>query len=256
MSPMRILLAEDRLASQKPSVSELENWGHTVETARDGHEAVAKLNDAEFDLVLMDVHLPEMAGLEATRLIRERELATGRHVTILAITADSCAGERERCIEAGMDGHVSKPIRRTEFNEAVAALSAPVACAEADSRDAAAGDMDTSIAIDWPAAIEAAGGDAEVLRLVVRAFLGEAQELIDRLVAAVASENHEQVALAAHTIRGSMRLYEIPAVSGLASQLEGMGRSRSLDGADALALQLKDRLELVYPHLERFVDVC
>ena len=108
---LRILLAEDNPVNQMVAVRLLEKRGHTVTVAGDGREALRALDAAQFDLVLMDVQMPEMNGFEATAAIRERELGTGRHLPIVAMTAHALKGDRERCLEAGMNGYVAKPIR-------------------------------------------------------------------------------------------------------------------------------------------------
>jgi signal transduction histidine kinase/CheY-like chemotaxis protein len=107
---LRILLAEDNTVNQYLAVRLLEKAGHQVETATNGRAAIAALQRDRFDLALMDLQMPEMDGLEATALIREQERATGAHLPIIALTANAMVGDRERCLQAGMDGYVSKPI--------------------------------------------------------------------------------------------------------------------------------------------------
>jgi signal transduction histidine kinase/DNA-binding response OmpR family regulator len=117
--PLRVLLAEDGLVNQKLAVGLLSRWGHTVELAADGREALDKLEAEPFDLVLMDVQMPELDGYEATREIRRREAGTGRHIPIVAMTAHALAGDRERCLAAGMDAYVAKPIRKEQLVAAI-----------------------------------------------------------------------------------------------------------------------------------------
>jgi CheY-like chemotaxis protein len=111
LPPLRILLAEDSLVNQKLAVGLMEKHGHSVVVARNGKEAIAALASQEFDVVFMDVEMPEMDGLEATAVIRVEEEQTGKHMPIIAMTAHAMKGDRERCLEAGMDDYVSKPIR-------------------------------------------------------------------------------------------------------------------------------------------------
>ena len=125
---MRILLAEDNKVNQRVAVRMLEKNGHRVIVAGNGHEAVAALEREDFDLVLMDVQMPEMGGLEATAVIREKEKSTGGHTPIVAMTAGAMQGDEEKCLAAGMDGYISKPVRAQELLEIVEAhtsLSAP-----------------------------------------------------------------------------------------------------------------------------------
>ncbi len=117
--PRRILLAEDNLVNRKLAVRLLEKRGCSVSVACNGLQAVAKSGTEDFDVVLMDVQMPEMDGLQATAAIRNREAATGKHVPIFAVTAHAMAGDRDRCLTAGMDGYLSKPIRWEELFEAL-----------------------------------------------------------------------------------------------------------------------------------------
>ena len=115
--PLRVLLVEDSLTNQKLAISLLERWGHQVTVAQNGREAVAACALGGFDLVLMDVEMPHMDGLQATAAIREHERDTRRHVPIIAMTAHAMQGDRERCLAAGMDGYIPKPIRKQQLQE-------------------------------------------------------------------------------------------------------------------------------------------
>jgi len=121
MRPLRILLAEDSLLNQKLAVGLLSKWGHTVTVANNGLEAVSAATQQHFDLVLMDIMMPEMNGFEATEAIRRQERERGGRVPIVALTAHALKGDRERCLEAGMDAYVSKPVRQEELHQAIAA---------------------------------------------------------------------------------------------------------------------------------------
>jgi CheY-like chemotaxis protein len=124
-----ILLAEDNRVNQMLAVRLLEKRGHMVEVAGDGSEALERLRTADFDLVLMDVQMPVMGGFEATAAVRETEKSTGKHIPIVALTAHAAPGDRERCLAAGMDGYVTKPIHPEELFEQIEALipSVPLA---------------------------------------------------------------------------------------------------------------------------------
>jgi CheY-like chemotaxis protein len=115
LPPLRILLAEDGLVNQEVAVGLLEIAGHTVEVAHNGRQAVEAIKQEAFDLILMDLEMPEMDGFEATRLIREREEAMGERIPIIAMTAHAVSGFRDRCLATGMDGYVSKPIELKEL---------------------------------------------------------------------------------------------------------------------------------------------
>jgi CheY-like chemotaxis protein len=119
---LRVLVAEDNPVNQKLVVSLLRKLGHETTVAGNGSEALSALERAAFDLVLMDVQMPEMDGLEATARIRARERVVGGHLPIVALTAHALKGDRERCLEAGMDDYVSKPIKPEELKRALARL--------------------------------------------------------------------------------------------------------------------------------------
>jgi signal transduction histidine kinase/CheY-like chemotaxis protein len=122
---LRVLLAEDNPINQQLAVRILEKQGHLVKVANDGEEAVAAAQNGEFDVILMDVQMPNMGGLEAAAAIRIMERGTGRHVPIVALTAHAMKGDQERCLEAGMDGYVSKPVRANHLLEMMAQVTSP-----------------------------------------------------------------------------------------------------------------------------------
>ena len=117
---LNILLAEDNAVNEKVACAVLKKAGHTVEVARDGRQAVQMQAAGSFDMVLMDVQMPEMDGFEATAAIREMEKGTGIRTPVIAMTAHAVSGYKERCLKAGMDGYVSKPIRRDQLLQALA----------------------------------------------------------------------------------------------------------------------------------------
>jgi len=117
--PLRILVAEDNAINQKLVRRMLEKRGHLVTLAANGEQALAEIQRGVFDLVLMDVQMPVMDGLEATARIRQFEAAAGTHLPVVALTAHAMKGDRERCLSAGMDAYVSKPIAVQELDEAI-----------------------------------------------------------------------------------------------------------------------------------------
>ena len=119
---LRVLLAEDNLVNQRLASRLLERRGHSVTVTGDGREALAALDREDFDVVLMDVQMPEMDGFEATAVIRGQEMRTGRHLSIVAMTAHAMQGDRERCLAAGMDGYISKPVKPQELYKLLANL--------------------------------------------------------------------------------------------------------------------------------------
>jgi two-component system sensor histidine kinase/response regulator len=127
---LRILVAEDNPVNQRLAERILQKMGHQVTLASSGTAAVAQWSSGEFDLIFMDVQMPEMDGFEATRAIRVRELTTGGHVPIVAMTARAMLGDREACLEAGMDDYVSKPVSITAIGQSIARFARPAAAAD------------------------------------------------------------------------------------------------------------------------------
>ena len=124
MLPCRVLLAEDNTVNQMLAVRILEKHGYWVEVVGDGRQAIETLQSQVFDMVLMDVQMPVMDGLKATAMIRREEADTGEHIPIIAMTAHAMKGDREKCLDAGMDGYVSKPIEAKKLLDALRAAPA------------------------------------------------------------------------------------------------------------------------------------
>jgi CheY-like chemotaxis protein len=127
---LRILLAEDSDVNQYLASRVLEKHGHIVVAAGNGRAALAQLEKSNFDVVLMDIQMPEMDGFEATAVIRKQEEATGKHLPIIAMTAHAMEGDRERCLAAGMDGYIAKPLKIDDLIRTVAKLGGPPAAGD------------------------------------------------------------------------------------------------------------------------------
>jgi PAS domain S-box-containing protein len=156
--PLRILLAEDNLVNQRLAVGLLEKCGHAVVIAADGKEALAALERESFDLMFMDVQMPEMGGFEATACIRDREKKTGRHLPIIAMTAHAMKGDRERCLASGMDEYISKPVLAAELIRAIDEVLA------AGNQDLTAPANERAATVfDQAASLQRAGGDEQRL---------------------------------------------------------------------------------------------
>ena len=201
-----VLLVEDNAVNRKLAQRLLEKLGHRVAEAHDGAAALTMTAEHDYDVILMDMQMPVMDGLEATRRIRTRG---GRHVPIIALTANAMSGDRERCFAAGMDDYVSKPIetaalvaaleRTTGGATATATAAAPtVPPAAATAATAGAGP-----AYDRAAALARAAGDAELLAQIVDIYVAETPALLAEVEAALAAEERERAFRAAHTLKGS-----------------------------------------------------
>jgi signal transduction histidine kinase/CheY-like chemotaxis protein/HPt (histidine-containing phosphotransfer) domain-containing protein len=227
MPPLRILMAEDNAVNQQLGVLLLEKQGHTVVIANNGREALAALEKDAFDLVLMDVQMPGMDGLEATAALRRREQGTGRHVPIIALTAHAMKGDRERCLAAGMDGYLSKPIQARELFRVIGeVLSTPRAVAPSQG---------ALVTINPASILERLGGDRTVLREISDLFRQDSVRLLSDIDRALSSGDAEQLERSAHSLKGSAGLFGATQVLETAACLERLGRTGELAaGRDAL----------------------
>lgn len=242
--PLRVLLAEDNPINQKVAARTLERAGHHVALAADGQEALDRLQDGNFDVVLMDVQMPRMDGITATREIRKREAHTGDHVPVLAMTAHAMKGDRERCVEVGMDGYVSKPVKPHELVAAVEDL-----CAEdheigdgaaVEATGGAAGDAGP--AFDLEGALENAGGEPEFLCELIGVLSEQADALMAQLRQAMSDDDSEAVMRTAHTIKGAVANFCAARAADVAYRVEVLGKEERLGEAPAAVDALQREL--------------
>jgi PAS domain S-box-containing protein len=235
---LRVLLAEDNPVNRRLVMAMLEKRGHTVVSVGNGREAVEAAGRDGFDVVLMDLQMPEMDGFAATRVIREREQGTGRHVRVVALTAHALKGDREACLAAGMDSYLAKPVRANELLDAIE----PVAIAPSESAIA----VWTGEAFDGRDVLARVGGDRTLLAELVEIFRGQWPSLIASLKSAALAGDVATVERHAHALRGSVASLGGRASADLAMALETGARAGSIDGAigrlDALERELA-RLE-------------
>ena len=258
--PLRILLAEDALANQMLAVGLLKKGRHTVTVANNGKEAVALLQREQFDLVLMDVQMPEMDGLEATAVIRRIE-AEGKlsiqprvPIPIVAMTAHALKGDRERCLEAGMDAYVSKPIRVRELYEAIAGFYSASADQVDGGRPAEGLSSVPEDLMDWSVAFNTVDGDAELLKVVAQAFLTEYPIHRDDLQAALEAGEAQVVERVAHTVGSVLMTFGAERGRELAATLESMGHRADLSEATECARSLYEFLDQWTVLLSAFVN--
>ena len=226
--PLRLLLAEDNAVNQRLAVSLLEKRGHQVVVAGNGREALAALDDGPFDAVLMDVQMPEMDGFEATAAIRGRESATGGHTPIVAMTAHALKGDRERCLAAGMDAYVSKPLRPQELFDVLGGLLP----AAAEAKPAPAEPEIAPVTFDMTAALERVDGDRELMKELAGLFLGECPQRMADIRRAIDARDGPALQRAAHYLKGSVGNFAAGRASAAAEQLERAGREREWGRAE------------------------
>jgi CheY-like chemotaxis protein/HPt (histidine-containing phosphotransfer) domain-containing protein len=188
----RVLLVEDNSVNQQVARMQLEKEGLTVDVASTGLEAIQCTSRFDYDLVIMDVQIPEMDGLEATRRIRERDDAIGRHVPIVAMTAHAMQGDRDRCLEAGMDDYVCKPLRREDVQERVAVW--------VDSPE-----VEGICELDEAYLLATFGEDRDFLAEVLLTYVKSSDQLVEEMRDALAKQDFHRLRGIAHTLKGSSR---------------------------------------------------
>ncbi len=232
--PLRVLLAEDNMVSQRLTSRLLEKWGHSVVVASCGTEAIERVATQRFDVVLMDGDMPGMDGFEATAALRERERASGAHLPIIALTAHDREGDRHRCLAAGMDDYVSKPV---EPGALFATIEAVVA---ASGRAAKRGDP--LRAFDGSKVLARLDGDTELLREIAGAFVAAAPGLVERIRAAVASKDEAALGRAARELKGSASDCSANAMATIAARLEASAANHDLAAAEGCLPALEGEL--------------
>jgi signal transduction histidine kinase/CheY-like chemotaxis protein/ligand-binding sensor domain-containing protein len=286
MGSLQVLLVEDNLVNQKLAVRLLEKQGHTVTVTENGREALAALERQDFNLVLMDVQMPEMNGFEATAEIRQREGQSrvssapksersesqskgtspdlnSPGIPIIAMTAHAMKGDRERCLESGMDGYVSKPIQALELFDEIDRVirrmpkgrltldpqRVPSGRSDNSSRSTTSPMVKSSSTVESPAVIDRAAalerveGDVELLRELIELFLGDSAKLLSEVRESVVHGDERALERAAHKLKGPLGTLGAQATFDLAQRLEEMGRDGNLINAKTALHSLEKEIE-------------
>jgi len=248
---LKILLAEDNPVNQLTATTMLQKLGHTIEVANNGKEACEMVAQNEYDLVFMDVQMPELDGLEATGKIRESEEDTDRHIPIVAMTAHAMKGDQERCLAAGMDDYISKPIRRKEVAEIIVKVAARFfKSVEMDEGQAAS----TADIYDSEALMEEFEGDKEILAKIFEIFERDCDDRMPRISAAIQARDAELLEREAHTIKGGMGTCFAKTGFETANTLEQMGREGDFRDAEATFKKLESDLASLRKALRKLID--
>ena len=242
VSSLRILLAEDNAVNQLTATTMLEKLGHSVEVANNGREAVDKVADGDFDLVFMDVQMPELDGLGATAEIREREQSSGGHLPIVAMTAHAMQGDQERCIEAGMDAYTSKPIRRKAIEAVIQEIHERFLAASPKASEESDG---AGTVIDTESLMEELDDDLDMLQTMVQMFEKDVGSRLPKLRDAVTAGDSETIASEAHALKGGVGNFFADSAFEAANKLESAARSGELDNAAGLLTSLEHELNRV-----------
>jgi signal transduction histidine kinase/CheY-like chemotaxis protein len=223
---LSILLVDDNPFNQKVASLKLTKCGYAVAVAGSGREGLEALRRGRFDLVFMDMQMPDMDGLEATAAIRRQERDTGGHVPIIAMTAHAMAEVRDRCLAAGMDGYVAKPIQDRELWQEIARVM------PGGDRPAVDAPADQPVVLDHGAVLDRVGGNLQLLRELIAVFRDDCSRLLPNLRQALDRKDPAGVRLAAHTLKGMVSFFAAEQARAAVYALEKMGAAADLSGAD------------------------
>lgn len=221
---LRILVAEDNLVNQTVILHMLTNQGHLPTIVGNGKEAVAALQTESFDLVFMDVQMPEMDGLNATHKIRENEALTGVHVPIIAMTAHAMKGDKESCLAAGMDGYLAKPVSSKQIEDLISVMLNPQPRSQSQPLSS------TAHPLSWDPlkALEKVDGDEVLLRELMQIFLEEGPRQLDTMNRAIEHGDANAMERTAHSLKGELRYLGLVGAAQQACELETLGRTGKL----------------------------
>ena len=225
VKPLKVLVAEDNVVNQRVAMGVLAKRGHAVTVVNNGRKAVEALARERFDIVLMDVQMPEMDGFEATAAIREHERTAGGHVRIIAMTAHAMTGDSERCLNSGMDGYLSKPLTPYLLYAAV----------ENELRATSGGP-----AFERASALERLGGDEDLLSDVIQIFIEDCPVRVSAIRTAVNERNAEGIQREAHALKGAAANLSMRGLFEIAETLEQLGAEGRFDAAEAAWRGLAD----------------
>ncbi|MGA9887592.1 MAG: response regulator [Candidatus Acidiferrales bacterium] len=233
------MLTEDNPVNRVLAQKILQKQGHQVACANNGKEAVQLWEEnasEQFDIILMDVQIPEMDGLQATAYIRKKEKESGEHIPIVAMTAHAMKGDRERCLEGGMDGYISKPITHGGLAKVIEGVLAVSARAAGEPEATAKGEsMDEELLARF-------GGDAGLLQELAELFIQSCPKMLDEIRDALRKQDAKTLERAAHSLKGCVGNFFSQGARETAQRLELLGKSGDLAGAEELAHLLEEQI--------------
>jgi two-component system, sensor histidine kinase and response regulator len=247
--PLRVLVAEDNPVNQQIAVRLLEKRGHLPVVRGSGREALATLEAEPFDVVLMDLQMPDMDGIEVTRAVRKREQRGGRRLPIIAMTAHTMKGDRERCLAAGMDAFVPKPVNPAELFQALESFtsSEPEPAAPA-AQEQSTGDT----VVDYPEVMARFGGDAEFLTSSLDLFRGRYHEMLAEARQSLAERDFTRLERAAHSMKGSVGNFGAKAAMQAARNLERIAKDKDAGRCEECCASLEREIEKFLKALTEF----
>ncbi|WP_197488398.1 hybrid sensor histidine kinase/response regulator [Methylomonas koyamae] len=246
---LNILLAEDNPVNQFMAVALLEERGHKVQVANNGQEVLDILQRDQFDLILMDVQMPVMDGFQATEAIRAAEAQTQKHQRIVAMTAHALKGDRERCLAAGMDDYIAKPVQEQELLATVECWN--MAAAEPETQSGAA--APAAPALEWQEALNRVRGRSQLLAKMMSLFLEQSTGLLEDAAEAIKRRDGEALRLSAHTLKGSANSIGAFEFGKIAQRIESSGLEAAYDDAGADLALLRTAMLRLEPEIQTFL---
>ena len=240
---LHILLAEDNVVNQQVATKILTNRGHSVVVALNGRQAMEAFEKERFDLIFMDVQMPDLDGFDATRIIREREKDGGGRIPIVAMTAHAMKGDKEKCLAAGMDDYVSKPINRVELFSVIEKFAKS---GEATGNDICLSSKEdeafSTEVFDIAKALKIVGGNKAFLKELADLFFENLPDYVAKIREAISMEDDGALERAAHELKGSVGNFAAMRARNAAYQLEVIGNKGTLEHADQLLSELMEEL--------------
>jgi CheY-like chemotaxis protein len=243
---LKILVAEDTPFNQTFILRLLEKNGFHTILVENGHQAVERFNTDPVDAILMDVQMPEMDGFEATREIRKLETQKGGHIPIIAMTAYATEGDRERCLSAGMDDYVSKPISAGKLFKAIEALI-PL------EESVQSADEKKGCTLNKDVLIKSFKDDHNLFKELVEIFVNDYPQMLTSLRKSLKATDAKTFTRTAHSLKGMLRNFEAEAAADTAFDLEKKGKQGELDGTDQIIDSLAGQLDEVTQNLQQLV---
>jgi signal transduction histidine kinase/CheY-like chemotaxis protein/HPt (histidine-containing phosphotransfer) domain-containing protein len=252
-SKIRILLAEDNSTNQLVALAMLRKEGLTADVAANGHEVLEALKTVPYDIILMDIQMPEMDGMEATRAIRNADAGQANAaIPIVAMTAHAMKGYRELCLSAGMDDYVTKPIRPHELWAAIERqLKARMARSPAIPVDPPKSPLEEPAIFSLEEVKERLGMDADVLNGILNVYLGDVPDQLRNLQRGVEEKDAYWVERQAHSLKGASGVIGAYAMQALAERVEHAGRNKDLARAESLLPPLRQEFERLQAFLKQ-----
>jgi CheY-like chemotaxis protein/HPt (histidine-containing phosphotransfer) domain-containing protein len=250
---LKILVAEDTPFNQTFILRLLEKNGSHPILVENGRQALEAFNPDTFDVVLMDVQMPEMDGFEATREIRKLEAGSGSHMPIIAMTAYATEGDRERCLEAGMDDYVSKPISASKLFQAIDTLVPAEPEEQAPASAGPADDGHKSASLNADGLIRSFENDRQLFQELVEIFLNDAPQMLNALRDSLKSADAKTFKRTAHSLKGMLRNFQAESAAETAFELEQIGDQGKLESADQIVDSLAAQLDEVSRKLKEVV---